>query len=161
GMVDCSAGAQNRLLSQLRGLGAHADFVVLDVGSGANRVIGQFWQAAENVLLVTTPEAMSIMDAYAAVKILCNGGAMPTLRSVVNLAPDTSTADDVHQRLARACRRFLGLRVTAAGQVPCDPRVASSSAACQPFLLEHPATAAALYIERLAQTIATPGVEDV
>jgi flagellar biosynthesis protein FlhG len=160
GAADCSEASQQRLLAQLKGLGAHADFVILDVGSGANRVIGQFWQAAENVLLITTPDVMSIMDTYAAVKILCGGGAMPALRSVVNFAPDVATADDVHQRLARACRRFLGLRVTSAGHVPCDARVTAAAGACQPFLVEHPATAAALCLDQLAQVLTSPAGEE-
>jgi len=151
GLVDCSASAQQRLLAQLKCLGAYADFVILDVGSGANRVIGHFWQTADHVFLVTTPDVVSVMDAYAAVKVLCAGVAPPSLKSVVNFAPNAAAAADVHQRLSRACRRFLGLKLTAGGHVPCDPRVGQGAAERQPFMLEHPTCDAALAVEQLAQ----------
>jgi flagellar biosynthesis protein FlhG len=150
-LVDCSPSAQQRLVTQLKCLGAHADFVILDVGSGANRVIGHFWQAADHVFLVTTPDVVSVMDAYAAVKVLCAGVAPPSLKSVVNFAPHAAAAADVHQRLSRACRRFLGLKLTAGGHIPCDPRVNQAASQRQPFMLEYPGCEAAQAVEQLAQ----------
>ncbi|HEX4147850.1 MAG TPA: P-loop NTPase [Pirellulales bacterium] len=159
GLVDCSPSAQQRLLVQLKCLGAYADFVILDVGSGANRVIGNFWQTADQVFLVTTPDVVSVMDAYAAVKVLCAGVAPPSLKSVVNFAPAAAAAADVHQRLSRACRRFLGLKLTAGGHIPCDPRVAQGAAERQPFMLEHPTCEAAVAVEQLAQWLCQPAAK--
>ena len=68
-LADVSPAAQERFVRQLRGLGAHADFVILDVGSGLSRVVRSFWRAADCVLLVTTPELVSVMDAYASIKV--------------------------------------------------------------------------------------------
>ena len=155
-LVDCSEAAQHRLLAQLRCLGPHADFVILDVGSGANRVVGRFWDAADHVLLVTTSDVVSVMDAYATVKVLCAARAPASLASVVNFAESHSAATEVHQRLAQACRRFLGLKLTFAGEIPCDPRVAAASAGCRPFVLEYPACEASLHIEHLAQALTSP-----
>lgn len=155
-LVDCSPSAQQRLLTQLKCLGAYADFVVLDVGSGANRVIGHFWHAADQVFLVTTPDVVSVMDAYAAVKVLCAGIAPPSLKSVVNFAPHPAAAADVHQRLSRACRRFLGLKLTAGGHIPCDKHVGEAAAQRQPFMLEAPTCEAAQAIGQLAQSLCQP-----
>jgi flagellar biosynthesis protein FlhG len=155
-LIDCSEPAQQRLLSQLKCLGAYADFVILDAGSRANRVAGQFWQAADHILLVTTTEVVSIMDGYAAVKILAGTELRACLQSVVNLAPSAAAAADVHQRLGRACRRFLGLKLSSAGHVPCDARVSTATAAGQPVLLEYPDCEAALYVEQLAQHLTSP-----
>jgi flagellar biosynthesis protein FlhG len=159
GLVDCSPSAQQRLLAQLKCLGAHADFVILDVGSGANRVIGHFWQSADHVFLVTTPDVVSVMDAYAAVKVLCAGVAPPSLKSVVNFSPSAAAAADVHQRLSRACRRFLGLKLTAGGHIPCDARVSQAAAERQPFMLEHPTCEAAQAVEQLAQWLCQPAAK--
>lgn len=155
-LVDCSPSAQQRLLAQLKCLGAYADFVILDVGSGANRVIGHFWQSADSVFLVTTPDVVSVMDAYAAVKVLCTGVARPSLKSVVNFAPHAAAATDVHQRLSRACRRFLGLKLTAGGHIPCDPLVGQAAGQRQPFMLEYPTCEAAIAVEQLAQSLCQP-----
>ena len=152
-LVDCSPAAQQRLIHQLKCLGAHADYIILDVGNGANRVIGHFWQAADCVLLVTTPDVVSLMDAYAAVKVLCSAGPQPLLKSLVNEAPNHATTTDVQQRLSRACRRFLGLKISAAGCLPSDPCVAQAAAEGLPFVLAHPNCDATRAIEQLAQSL--------
>jgi len=97
-----------------------------------------FWQAADHVLLVTSSEAVSVMDAYAAVKVLAAGWEAKQIHSIVSQTIDATAAEEVHQRLARACRRFLGLRISAWGQIVADPRVAQSSGNLRPFLLDHP-----------------------
>ncbi len=152
-LVDCSPAAQQRLIHQLKCLGAHADYIILDVGSGANRVIGHFWQAADCVLLVTTPDVVSLMDAYAAVKVLCAAGPRPLLKSLVNEAADHATTADVQQRLSRACRRFLGLKISGAGQLPSDPCVTQAAAEGVPFVLAYPNCDATRAIEQLAQSL--------
>jgi flagellar biosynthesis protein FlhG len=152
-LVDCSPAAQQRLISQLKCLGAHADYIILDVGSGANKVIGHFWQAADCVLLVTTPDVASLMDAYAAVKVLCAAGSRPLLKSLVNEAPNNATAADVQQRLSRACRRFLGLKISGAGHLPSDPCVTQAAAEGLPFVLAHPNCDATRAVEQLAQAL--------
>jgi len=154
-VVDCSPGAQERLVGQLKCLGAYADYVILDVGSGANRVAGHFWQAADCVLLVTTSDVVALMDAYAAVKLLCSSGAQPVLRSFVNRAGSTAVAADVHQRLSRACRRFLGLKISSAGHLgesACLQHAAGTSAT-EALPLEQDTARA---IESLAQSLTSP-----
>src|SRR5688572_26385898 len=73
GVPDCSPAAQDRLLGELNRLGRHADLVVLDVGSGLNHVVRRFWQVADRVLLLSTPDKIAVMDAYAAIKVLTAG----------------------------------------------------------------------------------------
>jgi RNA polymerase sigma factor (sigma-70 family) len=42
-----SESAQQRLLRQLRGLGRHAETILVDTGSGAHEVARRFWAAAD------------------------------------------------------------------------------------------------------------------
>lgn len=149
--ADCTPQAQDRLITQLEGLGPHADVVVIDAGSGSHRVMRRFWDAADLVLLVTHPDTVAVMDAYAAIKLICQDHPpRATLCSVANCATDEVAAADVHDRLDRACRRFLGLQLQSAGFVPFDPCVPRAATQQHPFLLEAPEGAAALGIERLA-----------
>lgn len=136
-LADCSPAAQERLLSSLRAMGDHADVVVLDVGSGLNRVVRRFWHAADQVVLVATPEDASIMDAYAAIKVLTDGDPQLPIGSLINLAPD-SMAADVHDRLARVCQRFLGVQLAAWGHLPASAQVLSAVRAHRSFVLESP-----------------------
>ena len=123
GTSSFSESTQLRLLKQLRSLGRHADIVLLDVGSGSNEVVRHFWQAADNVVLVTTPDSVAVMDCYATIKTLLAGDTNDTLQLIVNRTPDENTAADVQQRIDQSCRRFLGMPIHFLGYVPDDASI--------------------------------------
>lgn len=125
---------QHRLLRQLRALGRHAEWVLVDIGHGAPEVASRFWQAADDVLLVTTPDNVAVMDAYATLKSLLSENIRPALRLLVNRAGDPGEAADVHRRLDQSCRRFLGREIRLIGQVPVDPQIPAAAEVHRPLL---------------------------
>lgn len=147
-MPECSPAAQQRLLHELDQLGAHADALIMDVGNGLNPVAARFWQAADEVLLITTAESLAIMDAYAAVKVLPQTARPIPILTLVNRVAGTEVAREVHARVAQACHRFLGLRVTPAGHVPDDPQFAETGS---PLMVRSPYGETARCLERIAQ----------
>jgi flagellar biosynthesis protein FlhG len=151
-LSDCSAAAQERFVADLKNLTPHADVVVIDAGSSRNHFARRFWQAANAVLAVTTADATSMMECYAAIKVLLAGDALPAIFPLVNLAPDAVAAGDVQARLADACRRFLGLQVTAAGHVErCE-----SPPTAEPILIYPARSQPARALDRVADTLWTP-----
>jgi flagellar biosynthesis protein FlhG len=150
-LVDCSETAQQRLLTQLVHLGAHADFVIVDIGSGASRVAARFWNAADRILLVTTPEAMAIMDTYALLKTLAASDRR-NVGTLINNASSPRTATDAHQRLSRASKRFLGFELDSFGSIDEHPAIAAATAECQLLSTSSDPSAAAAF-ERLATTL--------
>jgi len=149
--ADYVNGDYDRLLRELRGLGQHADVVVLDVGSGQSRLARRFWQAADGVLLVTSPDALSIVNSYAAVKLL-RPAAGTLICTAVNFSEDEAAAE-VHARLARSCHRFLGQTLIAAGELPFDRRIAAAGASRTPFVLERRGDRLARRVDGLAETL--------
>lgn len=119
--------AQQRLIAQLQGLPAPTDVVVIDVGNGWTRWARRFWQAANAVLLVTTPELPAVMDAYATIKMLSGDDPAMPVELVVNRASDAAVVADVESRLTKACQRFLGIRLGLAGGVPVDMQLTEDS----------------------------------
>jgi flagellar biosynthesis protein FlhG len=119
--------AQERFIAELRNMGPHADVALLDVGSACDSVAHRFWQAADEVLLVTTPDPVAVLDAYAAAKTFWAGSGTTQVASLVNQANDDEAAE-VHERLRQACRRFLGVELTQAGTAPADSALAHVSA---------------------------------
>jgi MinD-like ATPase involved in chromosome partitioning or flagellar assembly len=113
----------DRLCDQLPALEGQADALVVDVGCGAQPWWPRFWSQAALVLLVTTPDDVAVVDAYATIK-----HALPDedvdLRVLVNLCSDTASATDVQSRLMAACRRFLGRSI---GRAPLLPRHSQSN----------------------------------
>ena len=149
--ADYAIADYDRLVRELRGLGPHADVVVLDIGAGQSRLARRFWQAADGVLLVTSPDALSIMNSYAAVKLL-RPAAGTLICSTVNLAEDDAAAE-VHARLARSCHRFLGQTLIAAGELPFDRLVEQAGSKRVPFVLERHGDRLTRRVDRLAETL--------
>lgn len=153
--ADYSETAQQRLLRQLRTLGRHADVVVLDVGNGGNEVVRRFWKAADDVLLVTTPDSMSVMDSYATIKRTATAEDGLTIRLIVNKAADQDVARDVNRRINVSCQRFLGFQVDGLGYLPADSCVDAAVSAGTPFVISTPDGAAATALKRMAAQLVT------
>lgn len=134
---DANQRAQVRLLNQLRGLARFADFVVLDGGRGLARAAQCYLRHADARLVVASPDHLAVMDAYGLLKS-GRSWASEATALVVNLADDAAQAQEVHARLALACRRFLGLRLTLAGHVARDRRLAEAPAGGRPAVSEYP-----------------------
>jgi flagellar biosynthesis protein FlhG len=146
----CTDSAQQRFVDELKGLDPSTGVVLLEVGAVVSLTAKRFWRAADEVVLVTTPDSASVMEGYAAIKALADASAAPRIVTLVNQAVEPREAQDAHDRLQRACRRFLGIDVRAAGLVPHDAaaRVAADSGV--PLLAHAPDCPAATAIANLA-----------
>jgi flagellar biosynthesis protein FlhG len=116
--------ATGRLLKQMRSLTPHADWLLVDAGNQPSELAAQLWSAADRLIVVTSPDAVAVMDTYALIKTLLSRQSLrqsPTL--VVNQAADEAAAADVHRRIDQSCRRFLGLAIEFAGWLPLDPKI--------------------------------------
>jgi flagellar biosynthesis protein FlhG len=141
-----------RLASELTGLEEGADYVIVDAGSGLGPGIATLAAAADEVVVVTTPEPTSVADAHATIGRLKRLTAVP-LRVAVNQAVSVHEANDVLSRLCATSRQFLGAVVTPLGHVRRDPHVATAVRARQPFVLAYPNCAASRDIRRIARNL--------
>ena len=105
---------------ELDRLGRHADVVVLDAGSGLNHVVRRFWQAADVVLLVTTPDAPRSWMPMRRSRCLRRRAVAGTSH-VSSIVPMKPRADGVYRALRRACQRFLGIEHRHCGSIAARP----------------------------------------
>jgi flagellar biosynthesis protein FlhG len=148
-LAEYSVAAQDRFVADLRKLTPHADVIVIDLGSSRNAFVRRMWRAADAVLAVTTTEPSSVMECYAAIKVLLSPDGTASIHTLINDVPDAAMADDVHGRIAEACRRFLALRAGAAGQVPSCP----GGGADEGVFIYPARSASARSIDRAADTL--------
>ncbi len=155
----CSDRALARVLRQIQSLGRHADLVLIDTGNGPSEPTIRLWQAASDVLLVTTPDAVAVMDTYATVKTLLSRSAIQCpVRLAVNRADGEEVAADVHRRIDHSCQRFLGLSLPLACWLPSEPAALAALRRGQPLVLSRPECRLTRSIEQLAESLlAEPG----
>jgi flagellar biosynthesis protein FlhG len=153
--------AQQRLLRQLRTLGRHADVVILDSGNGGNRFLRRCCENADDTLFVTTADNAAVVETYTCVKSALGGSARRYLELVVNQCNDSSVARDVHRRIDKSCRRFLGHTVQFMAMIPTDPCVSHAAEHSLPFVIASPSCPAALAVSRLAASMAKQSSREI
>lgn len=136
-----SGSDEQRFVSKLRQLGQCFDYIVVDSGNGVRGLTRSLWKSADHVLVVTTPDAVSIMDSYAAIKTMRDSRESTPVSIVVNQTSSPS-AVDVYERLGTACDRFLGQSVKYAGNVPLDAMLAVAAQMQVPFVVQAPTASA-------------------
>lgn len=156
-LADVLGDGPRRLVAELAALEAAADFVLVDAGSGLGSPIATLAAAADQVVIVTTPEPTSVADAHAVIgrfRRLAGSGSGPSrLRAIVNQAVSSAEADDVLTRLSASSRQFLGTVVTGLGHVRSDPHVPLAVRMRRPFVQAYPSSIAARGVRRLARAL--------
>jgi flagellar biosynthesis protein FlhG len=155
-LADCPETVQRQLLFQMKELERDHDLLIVDTSTGIHRMVRQFAMAADQVLLVTTPETTSIADAYATIKAMASPDC-PPLDIVVNQVESASQAKAIVARLQQTSKMFLKKPVGYAGHVVRDPAVASAVAQRKPFVVESANCPAATDIHQLARRVISNG----
>jgi flagellar biosynthesis protein FlhG len=149
------SGGPARLAAELRELESEADFVLVDGGSGLGPGIAILAAAADEVVIVSTPEPTSVADAHAAISRLQRLSSSPRLRVLVNQAASPSEASDVLDRLVASSRQFLGAVVSPLfpGCVRADPHVPLAVRTRRPFSAAFPTARASRGVRRMARAL--------
>ena len=110
--------------------------------------------AAQERLVVLTPEPTSLTDAYALIKVLKNNHGVERFKVCVNMAPDLKTAKDMFVRLHQACDHFLsGVSLELVGVIPRDTGVRKAVVQQLPYCISEPQSPAAKATMSLAKNI--------
>jgi flagellar biosynthesis protein FlhG len=152
-LIDLLGDGPDRLVAELADLEAGADFLLIDAGSGLGPRIATLAAAADEIVIVTTPEPTSVADAHAVINRFRRLPGPPRLRAVVNQASTASEAADVLARITASSRQFLGTVVSALGHVRADPHVPLSVRMRRPFVVAYPGSTASRCVRRLARAL--------
>jgi flagellar biosynthesis protein FlhG len=149
-----------RLLCSLASVEEGCDLILLDTASGIGRITTHLARAADEIIVVTTPEPTAIVDAYASLKVLHRQarGIAPWI--VVNQAHSAAQARAVAARVATVSRRALRWEPSYLGYVPFSEEVTTSILRQKPFVRLFPSSVATSAVRELAERlIAPPEVE--
>ena len=138
-------------IESLQTLDTLADVIIIDTGAGLSHTVMAFLGAAEEILVVTTPEPTAITDAYATIKVVTGENPEAKLRLIVNMAQSVEEAQAVANRLNRIAQQFLHIGLDFAGSIPLDPAVRAAVRAQKPFVLLSPNSPASRSIVEIAR----------
>lgn len=134
-------------LEQLEGM---ADILIIDTAAGLSRNVMSFLQAADEVIVITTPEPTAITDAYGLVKAMTSKKNHGMVHLVVNKVENAQEADITASKFLIVAEKFLKLNICHLGFILDDPLVSKSVKSQEPFMLKYPQSSAAHCIQKLA-----------
>ena len=152
-LADLNDEQRNKFLNALLALQSQSDLILIDTGAGLHRNVLAFVLAAEEVVIVTTAEPTSLMDAYGMIKILYREKKNPVISVIVNMVSNQAEADEAGRKLTILARRFLNLEIDYLGFVPRDQAMIRAVKEQKPVMLSAPNSPAAISINRLAEAI--------
>jgi flagellar biosynthesis protein FlhG len=130
-----------------------ADIILIDTGAGLNRMVLNFVLAADEVIVVTTPEPTAVADAYAVIKAYAAKGGQSPVRLIVNRVRELAEGEGVLNKLAKVSQRFLGLPISHLGFIFEDRMVQKSVTSQVPLMVAYPDSVAARCIDRIAHSL--------
>lgn len=155
-LADLDAERRHRLLNVVGEIELRARAVVIDCGAGIGAGVLDLLGAADEALVVTSPEPTALADAYGLIKSLTrrmHPGMGASISLIVNEAADAREALGVHVRAAAVCHRFLMLPLPLAGWVPADPLVSRAVRARTPLVRYAARSPASAAVKQLAQRL--------
>jgi flagellar biosynthesis protein FlhG len=115
-----------KLLDELDMLEENFDIMIIDTEAGISENVTYFTVAAQEILVVVTPEPTSITDVYALIKLLATRYSEHHFKVLINMARDSEDALEVFRKLANVAGRFLDISLDYLGCVVRDERLIDS-----------------------------------
>jgi len=106
-LTNLTEGQKLNLLNEFEILDNFVDILLIDTGAGISSNVLYFNIAADECIVVATPEPTSITDAYAMIKVMATQHSMKYFKLLVNMANSENEAKSVYLNLNRVCNRFL------------------------------------------------------
>lgn len=129
------------------------DCIFFDMGAGLSKDQLPFVLSAGEVVVVTTPEPTSIMDAYSAIKHLAIHQFEQPVQIIVNRCKTSSEGAETYRKLSGVVTSFLHRKLVFTGTVPDDPAVPKAVAEQIPFYIKQPHSRLSKTIKMLAETL--------
>jgi flagellar biosynthesis protein FlhG len=128
-----------------------ADVIIIDTSAGVSPNVLSFIAAADEALIVTTPEPTAITDAYGIIKIIATeiDDLGLGLKLIVNRVKSVTEGKKVAERVINIAGQFLNLKVDYLGYVYDDPEVQQSVLKQRPFMAVNPKGKAAICVQHI------------
>ena len=138
------------LTEELEGINQMADIILIDTGAGLSKSVMTFVMAADEVIIVATPEPTSITDAYAMIKTIGMKERGKRMKLLINRVESINEGRITFEKLKNASEKFLNIQVEKLGYLAEDSSVSRSVKLQNPFILQYPNSSVSKNLEVIA-----------
>jgi flagellar biosynthesis protein FlhG len=142
------------LQSELENVADRAEVLLIDTGAGVSPNVTYFASAAQEIIVIISPEPTSLTDAYALIKVLCRDHRERRFHVLVNMVKSQREATQTFRKLDVAAERFLNVSLEYLGFIPLDDYLPMAVVEQKAVTERFPCSPAARAFIQLAKTIA-------
>lgn len=134
-LIDLDQNKLNYFYEQYNLLLNDFDFIIFDLGAGANESSMSFVLASDECIVITTPEPTSITDAYSMIKhIILKQEKMP-ISVIMNRSTTSKEGERALEKFRHVVSRFLQININKMGLLPNDKTVSTAVIRQTPYVL--------------------------
>jgi len=147
-------GHKINLLNEFDLLNNMYDILLIDTGAGISSNVIYFNLAAQERIVVVTPEPTSVTDAYALIKVMFMQHGTNKFIILMNMVRNEKEAVSVYKHLSRVVEKFMGsISLDYAGYIPYDKHLHESVNRREPVTCSHPQSASSQSFKKLAECL--------
>jgi flagellar biosynthesis protein FlhG len=150
-----------RFIAALEPVQDKFDLVLVDSGAGIGDNVLFFVGAAQEAILVVSPEPTSLVDAYATVKVLSQKAGVRHFGVIINPVIEELPAREIFNKLTQVTSRFLSASVRHLGYIPRDENLHRAIMAQRPLVDAFPHSPASRALNVLADKLFNESVPPV
>lgn len=158
-LADLDVEQLDALVGGVLDAGSKFDYVVFDTSSGIGHAAVAFLKAVKVVLVVTTPDPTSVIDAYATTKAVYEEKPGASVSLIVNMAESPAQGGTVFGRFKAIVGKFVNKEVALAAVVPLDSAVSDALRARRAFILDSPKCKASVAVDGLVEWLTADKTE--
>jgi flagellar biosynthesis protein FlhG len=153
-IANLSEEERQNFITELYSL-TNVDIIIIDTSAGVSSNVLSFVAAADDAIIITTPEPTAITDAYGIIKIIATEveNLNIGLKLVVNRVKNVTEGRKVAERIINISGQFLNLKVEYLGCIYEDPIVQASVLKQRPFIVQDPKSKASISVQHLVSRI--------
>ncbi|MSP16544.1 MAG: MinD/ParA family protein [Myxococcales bacterium] len=152
-LANLDEASRHVLFRKIATLAQRFDTFIFDIPAGIGENAIAMAGAAAEVVIVATPEPLSLADAYACLKVMVLRQQLTRAYILPNNCKSPAEADDVFARLRALTDRFLGIELTQLPSVPYDSMVPVAAAAGMPLVIHSPDSPASRAFKQVARRL--------
>ncbi|MBW2624377.1 MAG: MinD/ParA family protein, partial [Deltaproteobacteria bacterium] len=153
-MSSLSEGQKVRLLNEFDHYDVDLDYLLIDTGAGVSSNVMYFNMAAQECIVVATPEPTSITDAYAVIKIMTTKYNAKRFKILINFVKGPGEAKAVFTLLASVADKHLdSISLDYLGYIPRDESIPDSVKQQRALLDLYPESDSSKFFKDLAKRV--------
>lgn len=132
-----------------------ADVIIIDTSAGVSNNVISFIAAADDAIIVTTPEPTAMTDAYGIIKIIATEieNLNLGLKLVVNRVKSVVEGKKVAERVITIAGQFLNVKVDYLGYIYEDAAVQTAVLKQKPFIVLDPKAKASICMKHIVSRL--------